>query len=244
MRLRPMNMAAQPAALRPHVFSELLFCSRRNTSCRTSREGRWSQRGVPRRPAGRRWARRPSLRPVLGVWVRADPVSDGGAGLPGGAHSHSPGPAQLTPSPQLTPSSPPALHRATRRPGPGKGALGCDKTDPPGSSLGTQQRRRSPPTAEGGSCYHVCYLRASWGVRGILCFVHCSLSRRAAGPHTQGPLTPSIAFSCLTALALPPWGQAGDQSTEARRTGAPRLLTSAEKSPWCRRSRVSPDLVE
>ena len=166
------------------------------------------------------------------------------AGLPGGAHSHSPGPAQLT----LHPSSPPArLPLCTGPlgvPAPARGARGCDMTDPPGSSLGTQQRRRSPPTAEGGSCYHVCYLRASWGVRGILCFAHCSLSRRAAGPHTQGPLTPSIAFSCLTALALPPWGQAGDQSTEARRTGAPRLLTSAEKSPWCRRSRVSPDLVE
>lgn len=35
MRLRPINMAIQPAARRPHVFMELLFCSLRNTSCRT-----------------------------------------------------------------------------------------------------------------------------------------------------------------------------------------------------------------
>lgn len=34
MRLRPINMASQPAARRPHVFMELLFCSLRNTSCR------------------------------------------------------------------------------------------------------------------------------------------------------------------------------------------------------------------
>lgn len=27
MRLRPINMAIQPAARRPHVFMELLFCS-------------------------------------------------------------------------------------------------------------------------------------------------------------------------------------------------------------------------
>lgn len=39
MRLRPINMAIQPAARRPHVFRELLFCSLRNTSCRT----RWGE---------------------------------------------------------------------------------------------------------------------------------------------------------------------------------------------------------
>ena len=37
MRLRPVNMAIQPAARRPQVFRELLFCSLRNTSCRTRR---------------------------------------------------------------------------------------------------------------------------------------------------------------------------------------------------------------
>lgn len=36
------------------------------------------------------------------------------------------------------------------------------------------------------------------GIRGILCFAHRSLSLDTS---------PSIAFSCLTALALPPWGR-------------------------------------
>lgn len=137
MRLRPMNMAAQPAALRPHVFSELLFCSRRNTSCRTSREGRWSQ------PTEESHAAPPA---GAGLDAPLCALSSGcGWGLTlfrMGCRSPWGRPLSLTwsctahPSPQLTPSSPPALHRATRRPGPGKGARGCDMTDPPALHLG------------------------------------------------------------------------------------------------------------
>jgi hypothetical protein len=47
MRLRPMNMAIQPAARRPQVFMELLFCSLRNTSCRTKKSGVRTLRGSP-----------------------------------------------------------------------------------------------------------------------------------------------------------------------------------------------------
>lgn len=64
MRLRPINMAIQPAARRPHVFMELLFCSLRNTSCTTrwrgvrihrvtnQQCGSWGQRIVPYRTQG------------------------------------------------------------------------------------------------------------------------------------------------------------------------------------------------
>lgn len=87
-----MNMATQPAARRPHVFSELLFCSRRNTSCRTSREARWShptmqgQQPAPPDISGSHWTRSSSLQPVLGACVCLTLCCGWGyPGLPGGA---------------------------------------------------------------------------------------------------------------------------------------------------------------
>ena len=176
-----MNMATQPAARRPHVFSELPFCSRRKTSCRTSREARWSHptlRGQqPAPPAGpvsgSHWTRSSSLQPVLGACVRPDPLLWTGVPRPPGGRPrpHSPGPTPLTLSPELTlgPEGPLPAPPCTGPPEswPWQGGPWAATADPPGSSLGTQQRSRSPPAATGGSCY-ACHLRASRGFSALL----------------------------------------------------------------------------
>lgn len=121
-------------------------------------------------------------------------------------------------------------------PGPGKGGPGLRQLTHPALHLGlSREVARHPLPQEAPVSRSV---TSGHPGDSLLCsLLPLSEGGRAA---PQGHLTPSVASSPGSASV----GAAGDQSTGGQCTGAPRPLTSAEKSPWCSRSRVSPALVE